>query len=111
MCLNIYELMVISVSFNTTTGTKKMIKNTLIALVVAAAASGAAAAPALASSSDVFSRIDTEQEHRFTLNQLQRNGVDATRVEEWNGYVRAFVQTDSGQVIRLFEPLTLKPVS
>lgn len=43
--------------------------------------------------------------------KLRANGVAATSVEEWNGCVRAFVQTGDGhEAMYLFDPETLQPL-
>ena len=45
------------------------------------------------------------------LSTLQQRGVEATAVEEWGDYVRAYVTNDDGtQSMQLFEPVTLKQV-
>lgn len=45
------------------------------------------------------------------LARLQQRGVEATSVEEWNGYVRAFVEVDGRQVIQYFDAETLQQVN
>ncbi|MFD2646760.1 hypothetical protein ACFSX5_03020 [Devosia albogilva] len=49
----------------------------------------------------------------FSLqSSLRDRGVDASRVEEWGGLIRAFVQNPDGSTsMQLFDPTTLQPVS
>lgn len=47
----------------------------------------------------------------FALMALRRQGVDATRVEIWNGCYRAFVRNGSGgEVMEFYDPDTLRQV-
>jgi hypothetical protein len=50
----------------------------------------------------------TEQErNQFDLMALQQQGVDATRVERWNGCIRAFVRKpEGGEEMQFFDPDT-----
>lgn len=93
-----------------------MIKNKLIALAAAAAVVGLAA-PAFAVS-DVNSNDDSTSDgwSQFTqfsvLASLQQRGVDATSVEQWGPYVRAYVQNPDGSVQqKFFDPDTFAPVN
>lgn len=53
----------------------------------------------------------TESERNdFALMQLRQAGVDATRVERWNGCLRAYVRTPGGEEMQFFEPGTLRRV-
>lgn len=54
----------------------------------------------------------TEQERNdFDMMELRRMGVDATRVERWNGCIRAFVRKPGGgEEMQFFEPGTYRPV-
>ncbi len=52
-----------------------------------------------------------EQKDRFTLMELQRMGVDATRVEMWGGCIRAFVRKPGGgEEMQFFHPQSLERV-
>ena len=45
------------------------------------------------------------------LSELQSRGVDATRVERWNGCIRAFVrQPGGGEEMVFFDPNTMQPI-
>lgn len=47
----------------------------------------------------------------FALMALRKKGVDATRVEIWNGCYRAFVRSGSGgEVMEFYDPDTLQQV-
>lgn len=63
----------------------------------------------LAITSPVFADDDFDADR--ALRQLQDRGVAATSVEEWNGYLRAFVTIDGQQVMRFFDPDTFTPVA
>lgn len=53
-----------------------------------------------------------EEKDRFTLMELRRMGVDATRVEMWGGCVRAFVRkAGGGEEMQFFHPDTLERVT
>ena len=46
-----------------------------------------------------------EERNQFDLMALQREGVDATRVERWNGCIRAFVRKpEGGEEMQFFDP-------
>jgi hypothetical protein len=82
-----------------------MIKKSVVALATVAAMAGIAL-PAMASEST--SGFDAD----YVLSELQAQGVNASRVEEWGTLVRAFVTTADGrQVMQYFEPVTLKPAN
>lgn len=99
-----------------------MVKNTMIALV-AAASLASIAVPAFAASDwdsgyseneTAFGTGTTEMRDFIAdavLTQLQRNGVNATAVEDWSGLIRAYVTLEDGsQVMQFFEPGSLKQV-
>jgi len=45
--------------------------------------------------------------NEFDLMELRQAGVDATRVERWNGCIRAFVRTPAGEEMQFFDPNTM----
>ncbi len=87
-----------------------MMKNTIVALVAAAAMAGVAV-PAMAAPPPVeveSSAFDSD----YVLYQLQSKGVNASAVEEWGSYIRAFVIGEDGrQVMQFFDPDTLVQVN
>ena len=90
-----------------------MLKNTVIALVAAASVAGVTV-PAFADSDGLFH--GTQEFQQFTADsivaELRQQGVNATSVEEWIGLVRAYVTLEDGtQVMQLFTPGSLEPVS
>lgn len=45
------------------------------------------------------------------IQQLHSQGVNATAVEQWGRYIRAYVRTKNGKTeMELFTPTTLQPV-
>lgn len=87
-----------------------MIRNSVVALATLAALVGFAA-PALA----VPVEADASEAREFVadryLSELKRQGINATSVEEWGDYVRAFVTLEDGtQVMQFFTPGSLTPV-
>lgn len=57
---------------------------------------------------EIFSETELND---YYLNQLQANGVRATRTEIWGGCVRAFVRLDNGvEEMQFFEPVGLRRV-
>jgi hypothetical protein len=51
------------------------------------------------------------EQNQFDLMQLRRHGVDATRVERWNGCIRAFVrQPGGGERMEFYDPNTFEQV-
>ena len=49
----------------------------------------------------------TESErNEFDLMVLRQRGVDAASVERWNGCIRAFVRTGTGEQMQFFDPDT-----
>lgn len=49
--------------------------------------------------------------NEFDLKQLRRRGIDATRVERWNGCIRAFVrEPGGGQHMEFYDPNTYERV-
>jgi hypothetical protein len=99
-----------------------MVKNTIIALVAAASVAGIAvpafAAPAPVSevteSDTAFGSGSVEMREFIAdsvLTQLQRNGVNATAVEDWSGLIRAYVTLEDGsQVMQFYTPGSLQQV-
>lgn len=84
-----------------------MIKNRVIALVATAALAGVAL-PAMAAPATHTSDFDSD----YVLYELQSKGVNATAVEQWGSYVRAFVvNADGTQGMQLYTPDTLAPVN
>ncbi|MBD8065598.1 hypothetical protein IC608_08930 [Devosia sp. PTR5] len=50
-------------------------------------------------------RMTENDRNEFDLMQLQRLGVAATRVERWNGCIRAFVRKPGGgEEMQYFDP-------
>ena len=90
-----------------------MLKNTVIALVAAASVAGIAA-PVMADSEGLFSGSHEWQQFQADsiVSQLQRQGVNATAVEEWSGLVRAYVtEADGTQSMQFFVPGSLERVT
>lgn len=90
-----------------------MIKNSILALVAATTLVGATL-PAFADS-EIFGD-GSEGTYEFTadslVNRLQAQGVNATSVEEWGGFVRAYVVLEDGtETMQLFTPGLLEPVA
>jgi hypothetical protein len=84
-----------------------MIKTSLIALATVAAVS-LAAFPA--SAEGLFGDGEQDLAKARVVAELRSDGVNATSVEDWNGYVRAFVTLEDGrQVQRFFDADTLQP--
>jgi hypothetical protein len=85
-----------------------MIKTSLIALAAAASVS-LAALPAVAEDS-IFGSGDQDLTKARIVAELKNDGVNVSSIEEWSGYVRAYVTLEDGrQVMRFFEPDTLQP--
>jgi hypothetical protein len=58
-----------------------------------------------------FRHNDEEEQMRLYQMELNQQGVDATRVEKWNGCLRAFVrQPGGGEIMQFFDPQTLRQV-
>lgn len=56
-------------------------------------------------------KMSAEDRDDFDLMHLRQRGVDATRVERWNGCIRAFVRKPGGgEEMQFFEPGTYRPV-
>ncbi|SFV28171.1 hypothetical protein SAMN05216456_0454 [Devosia crocina] len=52
-----------------------------------------------------------EDRNSFDMMHLRQRGVDATRVERWNGCIRAFVRVPGGgEEMQFFEPGTYRQV-
>ncbi|KKB07914.1 hypothetical protein [Devosia chinhatensis] len=89
-----------------------MIKNSVVALVTAAALAGVAM-PAMAASDPITAESSSDSFNRdYVQYQLQSKGVNATSVEQWGNYVRAFVVGDDGRVtMQYFDEDTLAPIA
>lgn len=93
-----------------------MIKNKLIALAAAATIAGLAA-PAFAEPTPLQNDNDTENAwSQFTqysiLTSLHQRGVEATAVEQWGPYLRAYVTNPDGTVQQqFFDPDTFAPIN
>lgn len=96
-----------------------MLKKSLIALgTVAVLAAGAL--PAFATTDQVFNVPQGTETGINQLNDakdnvtklLNQQGIKATDVDQWGGYIRADVTLPNGtHAVRFFEPDTLAPVS
>lgn len=52
-----------------------------------------------------FGRMSTDQRNLFDLMALRRRGVDASRVDRWNGCIRAYVrQPGGGERMEFYDP-------
>lgn len=52
-----------------------------------------------------------DDRNTYDLMHLRQRGVDATRVERWNGCIRAFVRVPGGgEAMQFFEPGTYREV-
>ena len=89
-----------------------MIKNSVVALVTAAALAGIAM-PAMAASHKQPDPVETNDFNAdYVQYQLEAQGVNADRVEQWGDYVRAFVVGPDGVVtMQLFHADTLAPAN
>ncbi len=89
---------------------------TLVVLLAAASAAPALAAPFCTDDRPGMSfsftgRGYTESEiNDLDLTRLRQMGVDATRVERWNGCIRAFVRNGSGEEMQFFDPNNFRRV-
>ena len=53
-------------------------------------------------------KYSEEERNSFDMMHLRQMGVDATRVERWNGCIRAFVRKPGGgEEMQFFEPGSL----
>ncbi|HUH77578.1 MAG TPA: hypothetical protein VLZ53_09445 [Devosia sp.] len=87
-----------------------MIRNSIVALATAAALFGVVA-PAMATPVESGSSEAREFVADRYLSELKRQGINATSVEEWGDYVRAFVTLEDGtQTMQFFTPGSLTPV-
>lgn len=62
---------------------------------------------------DLFLRGNSREDdlNEADQSQLQQLGIDATRVERWNGCIRAYVrQPDGGQKMEFYDPNTMRRV-
>jgi len=56
-------------------------------------------------------RYSDDERNNFDMMHLRQRGVDATRVERWNGCIRAFVRKPGGgETMQFFEPGTYREV-
>jgi len=59
----------------------------------------------------IGNKMSTEDRNDFDLMHLRQRGIDATRVERWNGCIRAFVRKPGGgEEMQFFEPGTYRQV-
>ena len=83
-----------------------------IAIVLTTAALLGTAVPVLAGP---FGSGDAESRDFVAsgiLHTLQERGIDATGVEEWGDYVRAYVRQPDGSIkMAFFDPIGLKQVT
>ncbi len=87
-----------------------MIKNSVVALVTAAALAGVAM-PAMAAPLPVEESTN-DFNADYVEYQLQAQGVNVDRVEQWGSYVRAFVTGAEGRVtMQFFHAGTLAPAN
>ncbi len=87
-----------------------MFKNAVVTLATVAALLGAVA-PAMAVPVETGSSEAREFVADRYLSELKRQGINATSVEEWGDYIRAFVTLEDGtQTMQFFTPGSLTPV-
>lgn len=56
-------------------------------------------------------KYSEEERNNFDMMHLRQMGVDVTRVERWNGCIRAFVRKPGGgEEMQFFEPGSYRPV-
>jgi hypothetical protein len=85
-----------------------MFKKTVLAVTTVAILAGAAV-PVFASPS-VFNNGSPSRQG--VLQELNQKGINATSVEQWGNYVRAYVTLPNGnQVMEYFNPGTLQQVT
>jgi len=88
--------------------------NAKIALVLASALGATVALPAISTASMAVERHESRAS-KFNadtvLRRLQEQGVDATSVEQWNGYIRAYVRLNGVETMQYFDADTLAPVT
>jgi hypothetical protein len=88
----------------------EMIKNSVVALFTAAALAGVAM-PAMAATTQLEASINNFDAD-YVQYQLEAQGVNTDRVEQWGEYVRAFVTGPDGRVtMQLFHADTLAPAN
>jgi len=89
-----------------------MIKNSVIALVTASALAGIAI-PVMAAPQPITSETKSESFNAdYVQYELRSKGVNATSVELWGSYVRAFVTGEDGRVsMQFFHEGTLAPAN
>lgn len=93
---------------------------TLAAFAMIAASSGAALAVPYCQASagqsfrtmdfDGRFRTDTEAQSSYFESRLRDQGIVADDAEIWNGCVRAWVQTSTGQEQQFFDPRSMRRV-
>ena len=85
--------------------------NKKIALALTTAAMIGVAAPTFASPLGNGDQETRDFKAWSIQTELQQNGVNATGVEEWGDYIRAYVtQPDGSQTMQFFDPITLQQV-
>lgn len=58
-----------------------------------------------------FGKITESDRNEMALNRLRQMGVDATRVEQWGGCLRAFVRKPGGgEEMQYFDPSSYRRV-
>lgn len=56
-------------------------------------------------------KYSDDERNSFDMMHLRQRGVDATRVERWNGCIRAFVRKPGGgEEMQFFEPGSYRQV-
>lgn len=65
----------------------------------------------ISSGFSIGGKLTDDQRNEFDMMRLRQMGVDATRVERWNGCIRAFVRKPTGgEEMQFFEPGTYERV-
>lgn len=94
----------------------------LVLLALPAMSAPAAAVPFCTGGTGVTSDFNTsfgirigryteEERGELARQQLRQRGVDATRVEFWNGCLRAYVrQPGGGEAMEFYDPTTFRQV-
>jgi hypothetical protein len=86
----------------------KLAISSLAALVAVAGL----AAPALASSLTSDGSTNDNFNEEIVLQQLKRQGIEATELQDWNGVIRATITLgDGSSTFQYFEIGSLRPVS
>jgi len=101
--------------------TKRLLAASGLALAMAAALPATAAPfcsgdyPGIGIGVTIGPDGDWERDEAYDLDRyrtlLRQDGVDVTRVEKWNGCLRAWVRNGSGGEAQVFfDPVTLAPI-